>query len=158
MVWCYPILSISFIKIYYIDTFFSVLQNMPNTSAKNLYVKTIFIQWMFFCLDWQYVHIVFVSLALLSYLCYYSVNISWNVCLTYQLLELLVSLWLKWASICGLRMWLLYLQFFNLSRNPHYKDVYRRTIEMPQRAHAFKVNCCLKVHNEHLKLLLPISG
>ena len=39
-----------------------------------------------------------------------------------------------------------------------YKDIYRRTIEMPQRAHIFKVDCCLDVHNAHLKLLLPISG
>ena len=29
---------------------------------------------------------------------------------------------------------------------------------MPQRAHTFKVNWCLKVHNAHLKLLSPISG
>ena len=31
-------------------------------------------------------------------------------------------------------------------------------IEMPQRARTLKVNCCLKVHNAHLKLLSPISG
>ena len=29
---------------------------------------------------------------------------------------------------------------------------------MPQRARTFKVNCCLNVHNAHLKLLSPISG
>ena len=29
---------------------------------------------------------------------------------------------------------------------------------MPQRASNFQVNCCLKVHNPHLKLLSPISG
>ena len=29
---------------------------------------------------------------------------------------------------------------------------------MPQRARAFQVNCRLKVHNAHLKLLSPISG
>ena len=29
---------------------------------------------------------------------------------------------------------------------------------MPQRARTFKVDCCLKVHNAHLKLLSPISG
>ena len=34
-----------------------------------------------------------------------------------------------------------------ISRKAQYKDVYRRTIEMPQRAHTFKVDCCLKVHN-----------
>ena len=45
-----------------------------------------------------------------------------------------------------------------VSRNPQYKDVYRRTIEMLQRACNFKVNCCLKVHNAHLKILSPISG
>ena len=28
---------------------------------------------------------------------------------------------------------------------------------MPQRARIFKVNCCLKVHNAHLKLLSPIG-
>ena len=45
-----------------------------------------------------------------------------------------------------------------LSRKPQYKDVYRRTIEIPQRARTFKVNYCLKVHNAHQKLLSPISG
>ena len=29
---------------------------------------------------------------------------------------------------------------------------------MPQHACTFKVNCCLKIHNAHLKLLSPISG
>ena len=38
------------------------------------------------------------------------------------------------------------------------KDVFRRTIEMPQRARLLKGNCCLKVHNAHQKLLSPISG
>ena len=41
-----------------------------------------------------------------------------------------------------------------ISRKPQYKDVYRRTIEMPQRARTFQVNCCLKIHNAHQKLLL----
>ena len=45
-----------------------------------------------------------------------------------------------------------------ISRKPQYKDVYRRTIEMTQRAHTFQVNCCLKVHNARLKLLSPILG
>ena len=45
-----------------------------------------------------------------------------------------------------------------VSRKPQYKDVYRRTIEIPQRTHLFKVNCHLKVHNVHQKLLSPISG
>ena len=35
----------------------------------------------------------------------------------------------------------------NVSRKLQYKDVYRRTIEMPQRAHIFKVNYWLKVAN-----------
>ena len=43
-----------------------------------------------------------------------------------------------------------------ISRKPQYKDVYRRTIEMPQRTRNFNVNCCLKVHNAHLNLLSPI--
>ena len=43
-------------------------------------------------------------------------------------------------------------------RLPQYKDVYRRTIEILQRAHIFKVNCCFKVHNANLKLASPISG
>ena len=46
----------------------------------------------------------------------------------------------------------------DVSQKPQYKDVYRRTIEMPQRALLLKVNCCLKVHNAHQKLLSPISG
>ena len=41
---------------------------------------------------------------------------------------------------------------------PQYKDVYIWAIEILQRAHIFKANCCLKVHNAHLKLALPISG
>ena len=46
----------------------------------------------------------------------------------------------------------------NVSRKTEYKDVYRRIIEIPQRAGIFKVNCSLKVHNAHLKLALSISG
>ena len=42
-----------------------------------------------------------------------------------------------------------------LSRN--HSTVYRRTIEILQRAHIFKVNCCLKVHNAHLKLASSVS-
>ena len=38
-----------------------------------------------------------------------------------------------------------------VSRKPQYKDVYGRTIEMSQRAHIFKVNCCLKAHNAYPK-------
>ena len=30
----------------------------------------------------------------------------------------------------------------SVSRKPQYKDVYRRTIEMPQCARTFQVNCC----------------
>ena len=45
----------------------------------------------------------------------------------------------------------------SISRKPQYKNLYRRTIEMSQRARTFQVNCCLKVHNAHLKLLSPIS-
>ena len=37
-------------------------------------------------------------------------------------------------------------------------DVYRRTVEIPQRACIFKDNCCLEVHNANLiKLALRIS-
>ena len=46
----------------------------------------------------------------------------------------------------------------SISRKPQHKDVYRRTIEMPQCARTFKVNCCVKVHNVLQKQLLPISG
>ena len=35
---------------------------------------------------------------------------------------------------------------------------FRRKIEIPQRASIFQDICCLKVHNVHLKLALPISG
>ena len=41
---------------------------------------------------------------------------------------------------------------------PQYKDVCRRTIEIPQRTHIFKANYCLTVQNVHLKLASPISG
>ena len=33
-----------------------------------------------------------------------------------------------------------------------------RIMEIPQRTHIFKINCCLKVHNAHLKLASSISG
>ena len=41
-------------------------------------------------------------------------------------------------------------------RKTQYKDVYKRTIEILQRACIFKANCCLKVHNAPLKLASPI--
>ena len=44
------------------------------------------------------------------------------------------------------------------SGKSQHKDVYRRTIEILQCGHIFKVNCCLKAHNASLKLALPISG
>ena len=37
----------------------------------------------------------------------------------------------------------------HVSRKLQYKDVYRRTIEMPQCARTFQVNCCLKVQCTH---------
>ena len=48
--------------------------------------------------------------------------------------------------------------FENVSRNVQYKDVVRRTIEIPQRALIFEAHYCLKVHNAHLKLASPILG
>ena len=45
-----------------------------------------------------------------------------------------------------------------VSRKAQNKDVYRRTIEILQRAHIFKVNCFLKVYNAHLKLALAKFG
>ena len=45
----------------------------------------------------------------------------------------------------------------NVSRKTQYNDVYTRTIEILQRPHICKANCCLKVHNAHLKLAQPIS-
>ena len=45
-----------------------------------------------------------------------------------------------------------------VSRKPPYKDVCRRAIEILQRAHIFKANCYLKVHNAHIKLASPIFG
>ena len=39
-----------------------------------------------------------------------------------------------------------------------YKAVKRSRIKIPQWTRIFKVNCCLKVHNAHLKLASPISG
>ena len=44
-----------------------------------------------------------------------------------------------------------------LSRKPQYKDVYRKTIEIPQRVHILRVNCFLNVHNAHFKLASKIS-
>ena len=39
-----------------------------------------------------------------------------------------------------------------------YKNVYKRTIEMLQHAHIFKVNFYFKAHNAHFKLALLILG
>ena len=44
------------------------------------------------------------------------------------------------------------------TRKGQYKYVHKRTIEILQRAHIFNTNCCLKVHNAHLKLVSQISG
>ena len=41
-------------------------------------------------------------------------------------------------------------------RKTQCKNVYRRTIEIPQRTRIFKANYCLKVHNAHIKLASPI--
>ena len=38
------------------------------------------------------------------------------------------------------------------------QNVYSRTIEILHRAHIFKANCYLKVHNAHFKFASPISG
>ena len=40
-----------------------------------------------------------------------------------------------------------------VSREAKYKDIYGRTAEIPQCAHIFKANCCLKVYNAHLNLI-----
>ena len=53
--------------------------------------------------------------------------------------------WCKWY-------WIKYV-----SRNGQYKGVYRRTIEILQRASIFKARCCLKVHNAHVHLQLALS-
>ena len=45
-----------------------------------------------------------------------------------------------------------------VSRKAEYKDVYRRTIEIPQRTLIFKDNCYLNVDNASLKLASSISG
>ena len=47
---------------------------------------------------------------------------------------------------------------FRVSRKPQYKDVYRRRIEIAERARIFKVNYCLMVHNAQQKPLSSISG
>ena len=53
------------------------------------------------------------------------------------------------------------MRIFNLRcipRKAHYKDIHRRTIEIVQRNRTLEDNCCLKVHNAHIKLASPISG
>ena len=44
-----------------------------------------------------------------------------------------------------------------ISRKAQYKDVFRRTIETPQRARIFKANSYLKVQNAHLKVTIGLS-
>ena len=45
----------------------------------------------------------------------------------------------------------------SISRKAQYKDVYRRTIEILQRAQIWKANCCLKVHNAAHKVCITNS-
>ena len=45
-----------------------------------------------------------------------------------------------------------------ISRKAQYKDVFRRTIEIPQRARIFKANSYLKAQNAHLKVTIAYSG
>ena len=45
---------------------------------------------------------------------------------------------------------MLFIVWVNVSRKPQYKDIFRKTIELLQRARILKVNYCLKVHNVHL--------
>ena len=53
---------------------------------------------------------------------------------------------------------LVLLDFKSQPRNAQYRNVYRRTIEIPQRNRIFKANCCLKVYNVHLKWASSILG
>ena len=43
-------------------------------------------------------------------------------------------------------------------RKSQYTDVYMKTIKIPQRTRIFKASHCLKIHNVHFKLALPVSG
>ena len=45
-----------------------------------------------------------------------------------------------------------------ISLNTQYKDVDTRTVEILQRTRTFNIDCCVKVHNAHFRLALPISG
>ena len=46
----------------------------------------------------------------------------------------------------------------HVSRKPQYKDVYGRTIEIPQRTRILKSSHWLKIHNASSKLALSILG
>ena len=51
----------------------------------------------------------------------------------------------KWKYMSGIA---------NVSRKVEYKDVYRRTIDIPHNTGVLKANCCFKDHNAHVKLAL----
>ena len=56
-------------------------------------------------------------------------------------------------------MFILYLDSDRfVTQKPQHKDVHRRTIDMLQHSGIFEVNYCLKVHDAHLQLALPILG
>ena len=61
----------------------------------------------------------------------------------------------EWITI-NLLKWQNYHRF--VSRQFLKKDVYRRTIEIPQCTSMFKANHCLKVHNVHFKVASSILG
>ena len=72
---------------------------------------------------------------------------------TSQLYNILTNAVSKGISMLVVRSFSLFI-----SQNGQYKEVYSRTIEIPQCTRIFKSNCCLKVHNVRLKLALRISG
>ena len=51
-----------------------------------------------------------------------------------------------------------YLKNTYPDRKAQYKEVYSRTIEILQRGSILKSNCCLKIHNAHLKVSIANIG
>ena len=49
---------------------------------------------------------------------------------------------------CGIQN--AFVNTFSSFRSTQYKDICTGTIEMQQRAHIFKINCCLKVYKVHI--------
>ena len=113
----------------------------------------------------QWIH---VQVSSISYHMKYHLNVL-NLKLNYQTtIEIYVHVWIFQRRAISNNKYVSFNKYpipiwgniwWNVSRKPQYKDVYRRTIEIPQCPRLFTANCCLKVHNvPYVPLNLASSG